>query len=275
MQERNHPVEPLERSELRRLRALTRKSMRERRGGFLLEGFRAVESALEGPGRADLLVLTSRAREHDRAPALLAAARELGIPVREARVEDLASLADTSTPPGIVARVRWDPPRDPAGQAAMEELARLGIRRLLCLDGVSDPGNAGTLLRTADALGITGALLGRGTVEAGNPKTARAAAGSLLRFDYLAEDVDLPGVLQTLQHGGWMVWRAESSGGELPAGPAHQAWALVLGSEGHGVSPELDGLGRGIHIPQRAGAESLNVAVAGGILMYLLTRSTG
>ncbi len=265
-------MELLARSELRRLRALGRRSMRDQRGAFLLEGFRAVETALQQPGRVDLLVLTADARGHERAPGLLDLAREQGVAVREAGAETLSELADTRTPAGVLARIRWDPPRDPDGEEVARALEAGAVERLVCLDGVSDPGNAGTILRTADALDITGALLGKGTVEAGNPKTARAAAGSLLRMDYLAEEVDLPGVLDHLESLGWSVWRAEAGAGEQPVPPRPGPWALVLGSEAHGTSPRLEGTGSAVRIPQRAGAESLNVAVAGGILMYLLTR---
>jgi len=264
-------VGPLTRSELRRLRALRSPGVRARRGAFLLEGFRAVETAL-GAGRVDLLALTERALEHDRAPALLEAARDQGIVLRTLAPEVLAELSDTRTPAGVLARVPWDPPRDPSGEQVAESLERAGLRCLLCLDAVADPGNAGTLLRTADALGIPGVLLGKGTVEAGNPKTARAAAGSLVRLDYLAEEVDLARVLRRLAGRGWSVWRAEAGEGSPPPEATEGTWALVLGSEGDGISDELREVGEAVHLPRRAGAESLNVAVAGGILMYLMTR---
>ncbi|MFO7769553.1 MAG: RNA methyltransferase [bacterium] len=265
-------MEPLERSELRRLRALGRRGMRRRRGAFLLEGFRGVETALGRPGRVDLVVLTPGAAGHERAPRIQEMARGQGVPVRGVAEEEMEELADTRTPAGVMARVRWDPPRDPPAAEVAAALEGKGLRRLLCLDGVGDPGNTGTLLRTADALGIGGALLGRGTVEAGNPKTARSAAGSLLGFDYLAEEVDLPGVLARLESDGWHIWRGEAEGGCTPRAAATGRWALVLGSEGHGLDPAAARVGEALHIPRRPGAESLNVAVAGGILMYLLTR---
>jgi TrmH family RNA methyltransferase len=266
-------VEPLRPAELRALRALTSRSVRARRAGFLLEGFRGIESALEVPGRVLLVALSPAASAHPRAKTVIDRGAEAGSPVRTGSAEALADLADSVTAPGVIARVHWQPHRQPGTTEVIEALGHDSCRRLLCLDAVSDPGNVGTLIRTAQAFGVDGILLGKGTVEATNPKVVRSAVGSLFHLAYVAEGVDLNALLPELENRGWRVFRAEAATGTPPAPTlAGAPWALVVGSEAHGVSEGLRATGTPLHIPVAESAESLNAAVAGSILLYELSR---
>jgi TrmH family RNA methyltransferase len=136
---------------------------------------------------------------------------------------------------------------------------------------VQDPGNAGTLIRTAVAFGLDAVLLGKGSVELANPKLVRATAGSLFQLPLVAERLDLVAVLRALLASGWHVLRAEVTSDSPPALPAEgQPWVLLLGSEAHGLTDGLRTQGTPISIPMAGPAESLNVAVAGAILLYRL-----
>jgi TrmH family RNA methyltransferase len=264
-------VEPLRPAELRALRALTRRSVRARRAEFLLEGFRAVEYALRIPERISLVTLSPDAIDHPRATALIDRCAVAGVLVRSGSPEILAELSDSVSPPGIMAQIAWEPHRKPDTGEITQELGCHSCRRLLCLDGVSDPGNVGTLMRTAEAFGMDGIILGKGSVEATNPKVVRSAVGSLFRLDYVAEGVELADLLSSLQDQGWQVFRAEVASGRPPA-PARAPWALVIGNEAHGVSEAVQTIGTPIHIPMVDATESLNAGVAGSILLYELTR---
>ncbi|MFC1627866.1 TrmH family RNA methyltransferase, partial [Gemmatimonadota bacterium] len=172
----------------------------------------------------------------------------------------------------ILASVAWSPVRGERPEIICEKLEERKARRLLCLDAVSDPGNVGSLLRAADAFGMDGVLLGMGTVESTNPKVVRSAVGSLFSLPIVVEEVSLAPVLQQLQEEGWQVLRAEVRVGvSLSSVKPKAKWALLLGSEAHGVSGELGGMGEAVHIGMRGAAESLNVAMAGGILLHGLT----
>jgi TrmH family RNA methyltransferase len=266
-------VEPLRPAELRALRALTRRSVRARRAEFLLEGFRAVEYALRIPERISLVTLSPDAIDHPRATALMDRCAVAGVPVRSGSPEILAELSDSVSPPGIVAQIAWEPHRRPDTGQITQELSRHSCRRLLCLDGVSDPGNVGTLMRTAEAFGMDGIILGKGSVEATNPKVVRSAVGSLFRLEYVAEGVELADLLSSLEGQGWQVFRAEVASGRPPApARADASWALVIGNEAHGVSEAVQTIGTPIHIPIAHATESLNAGVAGSILLYELTR---
>ena len=158
-------------------------------------------------------------------------------------------LASTESPQGVLALVRlpvW----------TGEDLLR-GTPLVVVLDGVQDPGNAGAILRTAEAFGATGAVFLKGTVSPSNPKCLRASAGSAFR---LPIGVELPPGLQLYAADP----RAKLSIAD--AGLA-AACAIVIGGEGSGVRPEIAARATGVKIPT-VNVESLNAAVAAGILLY-------
>ena len=167
-------------------------------------------------------------------------------------------IAGTEAPQGILSLVRL-PTWDPATVWGPNAL-------VLVLDGVQDPGNAGTMLRAAEAFGATGVLALKGTVDLANPKVVRASAGSLFRIATLRgtpEDIQAP---------------AFASAGDAAA-PAHTVdWrgpcAIIVGSEGHGVSAPLRKIAKGVRIPTQ-GVESLNAGVAAAVLLYEVSRQRG
>jgi TrmH family RNA methyltransferase len=132
-----------------------------------------------------------------------------------------------------------------------------GTPLVVVLDGVQDPGNAGAILRTAEAFGATGAVFLKGTVSPSNPKCLRASAGSAFRLPVVTE---IPPGLDLFAADP----RAKCLAAEARfASPC----AIVIGSEGSGVRPEVAASATGIKIPT-TGVESLNAAVAAGILLY-------
>jgi TrmH family RNA methyltransferase len=172
-------------------------------------------------------------------------------------------LSGTETAQGVMALV--SPP-----VWTLDQLFR-GRPLIVVLDGVQDPGNAGTILRTAEAFGATGALFLKGTVSPFNSKTLRASAGSLFRLPYMHGLDPALARAATRQH------RVELYAG-VPARPGTAVRSLadvdltgpcglIIGSEGHGVGSELRSAAVDLSIPT-VGVESLNAAVAAGILLY-------
>jgi len=267
-------MEPLSRSELRVLRGLTSRPVRRRRGVFLLEGIRALRTALEVDADVRLIAIADDVQNHPAFPEVRVLAEDRSIPIKLADPEILKELSDTSTSPGILASVAWQPVREVQPLVIHEILRASGAHRLLCLDAVSDPGNVGSLLRAADAFGVDGVLLGTGSVESTNPKVVRSAVGSLFNLPVVAEEVSLAPVLHHLLEQGWQVLRAETRGGKaLSSVRTETKWVLLLGSEAHGVSDELGMTGEAVHIEMGGAAGSLNVAMAGGILLHGLTNT--
>jgi len=195
---------------------------------------------------------------------------ELGrhaVPVEEVGAHAFAQLADTDTPQGILAVI--EPRRWSAGDVAPRADAVA-----LVIDGVQDPGNVGTLIRTAHALGAAGTLLLRGSADPTSPKALRAAMGATFRHPVASLD-DNAFIAWAKQHG-VTLWASAADGV-----PLHRALdrgrgspiAVIVGNEGAGIRPQLNAVAaQRVAIPLAQGAESLNVAVAAGILLYEVTR---
>jgi TrmH family RNA methyltransferase len=153
-----------------------------------------------------------------------------------------------------------------------------GCPLVVVLDAMQDPGNTGAILRAAEAFGASGAMLLKGTASPHNPKTLRAAAGSLFRLPFV-HGLDAGAARDALQQRQTAIYAAvpaRSGGSSRPADEADfdRPCALAIGSEAHGVSPELRDAALEVSIPTRV-VESLNAAVAAGILLYEARRQRG
>ena len=245
---------------IRALRALNQRKGREEQGRFLVEGEVMIREAL-GCG---LTVRDAVATE--RCSALAEALAGRGARVCLVPEPVLAAVCDTRTPQGVCAS--FDLLRPAPLDAAPDWL--------VALDGVQDPGNVGTIWRTADAAGLQGLLLGSGCADPLSPKVQRAAMGSSFRLPF-SQTEDLAEALRTLRERGWTVIASDLRGEDFYARPAPgRRYVLVIGSEARGISDGVRAQADArVRLPMRGGAESLNAAVAAGILMYALTRELG
>lgn len=249
----------LTRAEERLVLGLARRKTREREGRFLAEGVRVVEELVEAGLSPELVLISPGAEETERGRRLAAALE--GRAVRRVSDGELARLAATETPQGIL--VVASIPRAELPDAG-------GSGALLVLDGVQDPGNVGTLMRTASAFGVSGVVALPGTADPWSPKVVRASAGTCFRLPVVQTAADT--LLAWAARESYTVLGADAVGTPAEDTPVPDRLALVLGNEGAGLSPEIAaGVDARVAIPMR-GAESLNVAVAAGILLYLMTR---
>ena len=247
------------------VRNLQQRKGRRLRGLALAEGVRLIEEALAaGVTLKGVLVAPALSRTV-RGSALLEDLMAHAIPVEELTNSILADLADTESPQGIVAVV--EPPRF--------EVAAIVPRKgfpVMVLDGVQDPGNVGAILRTAFALGSPGAFLLKGTADVANPKVMRAGMGATLRLPTAKLDVGT--LARWAEENDVTVWAAGSGGTPVRRLKPPERLALVVGSEGAGISPAVSAVShKEVTIPLARGAESLNVAVATGILLTEVQRA--
>ena len=242
---------------LRQLKALADRKGREASGQILVEGAVMIDEALRcglAPGDA--------IGEEACAPVLeKLAARGARVAVVPRSV--LEAACDTRTPQGICASFDMPEPLP----------LREAPARIVALDGVQDPGNVGTIWRTADAAGFEGLLLGAGCADPLSPKVQRSAMGSGFRLPFM-QTGDLPGALGEMRARGWTVIASDLRGDDFYRHPdPSERFVLVIGSEARGIS---DATRRAadmlVKLPMRGGAESLNAAVAAGIMMYELMR---
>lgn len=242
-------------------RALRHRKAREERGRFVAEGVRTVEELLRSPLAVDGVLVEDGATAAPRVAALVAAAEARGIAVAGATARDFASAAGTEAPQGILA----------VGQVPVVTLDTLppAAPRLLVLDAVQDPGNAGTILRTAAALGVTATVALPGTVDLWNAKVVRSAMGTSFTHPTLSGTVEA--LTAFLAARAVPLWGADAHGTPVSALAAPPALALAVGNEGAGLTDALRrACARTVALPIAESVESLNVAVATGILLYAL-----
>jgi TrmH family RNA methyltransferase len=252
------------RREQKELRALRQRKAREAEGRLLAEGLRTVEDLLGSGLRVHLAVVSPSLEDSERGRELRRALKSRGVAVREVAEAELREYAATETPQGVVAVA--DIPRASLDSLRIDRDAVV----LVVMDAVQDPGNFGTLVRTAEALGAAGVVALPGTVDAWNPKTVRSAMGSGFRLPIVEAGWDE--LEPWLRANGFAILAADAGGEPLGPDRPHRA-ALVLGNEGAGVGAEtLRRADRTVGIPIRGRAESLNVAAAGAILLYELLR---
>lgn len=240
-------------------RKLTRRSEREKTGRFLAEGANAVTAALER-GTVHELFRTEHAEQAH--PDLVATARGAGVRVSPITDRAAAGLSETVTPQGLVAVCDLvDKPLD--------GLLAPSARLVAVLVGVSDPGNAGTVLRVADAAGADAVILAGDTVDPHNGKCVRASAGSIFHLP-LARTRDTAAALATCRAAGLRLLGADGSAEtELGALPLEQATAWVFGSEAHGLGAEVVAqVDQSVRIPIYGAAESLNLGTAAAVCLY-------
>ncbi len=243
------------------LKGLAQRRIREAEGCFLAEGVRLVEDLLASAIPARLLVYSSSLEDSARGRMLLEAAERLRVRAQPVSDAELARLADTQTPQGVIAVA--ETPRSRLGDLAVERDPSV----ILVLDAVQDPGNFGTLVRTAEALGAVGVVALPGTVDAWNPKSVRAAMGSSLRLPIVGTLWD--DAAPWMRANGFRILAGAADGEALGERPSRAA--LVVGNEGSGVSVETRAhADQVVAIPLRGRAESLNVAAAAAILLYNL-----
>jgi len=173
----------------------------------------------------------------------------------------LESLCESQTPQGVVAVVETPPLTPPPVYPG-------GL--VVVLDGVQDPGNVGAILRSADAFGAAGVLLSPACADPYAPKTLRAAMGSTYHLPVWQGDP--AAALQAMKAQGFLALCGDLRGSEtLPQ--LSQDVALVIGSEGSGVSGEVAALCAGYRLTMRGHAESLNASVAAGVLLYVVSEA--
>lgn len=246
---------------MKEIRSLTKKKYRERHDEMLVEGMRSVKSALAAGAPLREILITEEA--HVRAREFLPDPGTNVFLITESEMEDISTVEATQ---GILAVVGIE-------RTSPEALA--SMRRLVVLDGVQDPGNAGTLIRSAAWFGVEAIVTAPGTVDIYNPKVVRAAMGGLWDVVHVAID-DLAGELSALRGRGFALYAADLQGREVDRWQPRDPSVIIFGSEAHGVSNGVSELiDEQVVIPgtpRRSGTESLNVAVAAGIVLYEWTK---
>jgi TrmH family RNA methyltransferase len=241
------------------VRSLHRRSVRHRERRFVLEGVRLVEEMIKAGQEPVFFFCTEDVGADSRGASLVNEVRSSGVEAQSVTENVMQAMSDTKTPQGVLA------------VADFPRVESVGSNLGLVLDRVRDPGNLGTILRTAEAAGVGVVFTVRGSVDVYSPKVVRGAMGAHFRLPIMADSrwkdirtaVEGAHVLLAVPRGGSPYYDVDWT---LPT-------TLVMGGEAEGAGPRARELATGaVSIPMATGVESLNVAVATGILLFEAAR---
>ena len=257
----------ISKSRLSSYQRLTRKKFRSTDGKFIVEGLKSVSDGLIASAPIEAIMVTPKFQSKDEfISSILPLAKKSGLEVLEVSEDELGKISDTVTAQGVAGVVRIE------RVTLNSVIARLPTRFLfVALDGVADPGNLGTIIRTCDWFGVDGIFLSPSTVELHNPKVVRASMGSFFHLPIIT-DVDLIEHLRLLRSHGATILSTCIDGGESPGAISIPSQSVILfGNEAHGLSESLDSMAdRKLTIPKFGKAESLNVSIACAIILHSL-----
>lgn len=248
--------------QLQLVRALQDKKNRQAEKKYIVEGIRSVEELLKEPVKAVEIFYTLQLTEPNRGRTLLQKIEKMGLPATLVSEKEMAYISDTQTPAGVLAVLGIQ-------DRSIEDFLLLDNPFLLILSEVQDPGNLGTLIRTAEAAGVQGIVISHNTVDPYNPKVVRATMGSILRVPIVRVE-KISELVEELAAYGIRAIAADSQAKKnYFDADWHLPLAIVLGGEAEGLSAEIiNKAAEVVKIPQNKKVESLNVAIAGSILMY-------
>ncbi|QFT90126.1 Putative TrmH family tRNA/rRNA methyltransferase [Bacillus sp. THAF10] len=245
-------IESVKNNKVKQWKKLHKKKEREKSGTFIIEGFHLVEEALKVDNLVEEIIISE-----DRSLPKNWNLQHVDLTYAVPAV--LKELSETETPQGVVAICRIPtPPEHPIKE------------KILMLDNVQDPGNVGTMIRTADAAGMDMVILGEGCADLYSGKVIRSTQGSIFHLPIIQGA--LPTYIDACkQHSIPIYGTALENGVSYQQVTPSPSFALILGNEGKGMTKEhLEATDQNLYIPIRGQAESLNVGVAAGILMYYL-----
>jgi len=233
---------------------LQQKKYRKEFGEFLVEGVKGVEEAIDAGADIVLIVVDGVRRDEAEFVELIKKAEAKKLQVAYCGRNDVNAIKTTDTFPGVLAVLE------------IPDEVEFSKGPIICLNGLNDPGNLGTIIRTADWFGIKNILLSEDCVDPYNPKVVRSTMGSIFRTN-IQSSTNIVQLLEKLKSKGYNIISLTMDGKDISKLKSHTKNIYVSGSESHGVSDEIIKLGESYTIPGKGEAESLNVAMAAGILM--------
>ena len=263
------------------IRSLLEKGgIRKKNHSFVVEGIKLVDEALEYGNVLDIIVSESLYEEivsgdlarngllSDNGKHIIKQVKQ-GTSLTVVSDAVFKSVSETITPQGILAEVEM--PKHRLLEEKFLEIAyeKTGKIKLLILEDTADPGNLGTIMRTAEAAGVTGVIMGKGTVDIFNPKVVRSTMGSIFRLPFAYAD-DLKAVILRLKRDGISFYATHLKGKESYRDISYSDKAgILIGNEARGLSDEIANLADTyVIIPMQGKVESLNAAVAAALMLY-------
>ncbi len=247
---------------IKHVKALQTKKHRDEYGEFIIEGEKLIEEALAYGAALSFAVFSETFTAEEEGMAVFQQLKDRGIPIYAAEERLFKDISETQTPQGVLAVVK-KPVFD------MDALMQSNQLSFVLLDEIRDPGNLGTIVRTADACGLSAVLLLKGCVDIHNGKSVRSTMGSLFHIPVI-QNLDSLTLMDQLKDNGVVTIGADphSNQSVIELKPMDK-YAIVIGNESKGMSSEIEEkLNFSVTIPMPGKAESLNAGIAAAIMMY-------
>lgn len=255
---------------LKSVKGLKRKKNRDKEKSYLIEGYNLIEEALKHDECIRCILIRESLVWNKKFKKDISDLHKSRAELYSIQDDVFQQICDTKTSQGVMAVIKrriWNPD---------DFFQKEGNGNIIVLDRLQDPGNVGTILRTAEAAGFQGALILKGTADVYSAKTVRVASGSLFRLPILFSEGSLTAFELLHRYGKQIVVSSPYLGQYYYKCNLKQHVAIVVGNEGGGIDPVLlENADIKVMIPMMEASESLNVAVAAGILMYESIRGNG
>ncbi|MFT4415105.1 TrmH family RNA methyltransferase [Fredinandcohnia humi] len=246
-------IESIKNPQIKQWKKLHTKKERDKTGTFIIEGFHLVEEAL----KCDVVIRDLIVSESIDLPTSW---NVTNVSLTIVTEEIMKDISDTETSQGVAAIC----------EQYTTQVNLSTVQKLLLLDAVQDPGNLGTIIRTADAAGIDAVIVGEGSVDLYNSKVIRSTQGAIFHIPIIKENLS-HSIKKIKQYGMKVFGTSLKNAIDYKQAQVAESFALIVGNEGNGVHPELLNMtDQNLFIPIYGKSESLNVAVAAGILLYHL-----
>jgi TrmH family RNA methyltransferase len=241
----------------KKIQSLQQKKFRDQYGEYLAEGFKVVNDAIIAKQEIIQLLVKGSVANDLRTKELMSAAARQSVPVDVIADLEFDKMSALDTPSGVIAVIK-----------KMNDFIEIN-KPYIVLDAIKDPGNMGTIIRTAVWFGLTNIVIGKTSVDLYNPKVVQATMGSLFSIN-ATENQDLPMFLETLKTQNYTVIATSLQGKDLPdLEVAPNKTAILIGNETTGLDPKILEFATHLYKINGSGlAESLNVSVAAGIVMF-------
>lgn len=245
-----------------RLIKLKQKKYRLEYNQFLVEGVKGVEDAIKSDSKLSFIVLSKAILSESDFELISRMAKKKRIEIIEITDKDIKTIKSTVTFPGVMAIVDIK-------QKTIEDFNK--NIPIVCLDGIRDPGNLGTIIRTADWFGFQNILLSEDTVDPYNGKVVRSSMGSIFHVK-IVMSTDIVQSVKAFSEKGYAIRSMVMAGDPIEKIKKVEKSVYIFGSESHGIRDEIENMGEKFTIKGSGDTESLNVAVASAIVLHHLSR---
>ncbi len=250
----------LTKSKLIYIKSLLQKKNREVEGKFIIEGWKSIEEAIHSAVKIETILYDEHRFQNYQ---VINSLKRFAGEVLVAKAKEIEAISDTIASQGIIAVLH-----KLSGKTKLQTTIKSQSALVVVLDGINDPGNLGTIIRTCDWFGVDAVVIGNNSVELYNPKVVRSTMGSLFHLP-IVEETDLKGFFNQCKKERFTIYSTELSNSiDIRKINFAQKALLIIGSESHGISKDISAIADSkILIPQFGKAESLNAAMACGIVL--------